>query len=181
MGTRSDIIVKRSDNMWKRIYCHWDGYLSHNGQILFDHYNSQEKAEALVALGDLSSLAEEIGTKHNFDWRSEPKFDRSKKMSQKTKQEYNKLSRQCNAYGRDRGETECDGYTGDSLSAVWPEKGTWTEFTYIWYDGNWYVADPDEGSQAAILLKDALAQNVKGANPIKSYVKAPWGVLAKRT
>lgn len=56
MGTRSDIIVHLADGTWKRIYCHWDGYLSHNGRILFESYNTQKKAEALVAPGDLSSL-----------------------------------------------------------------------------------------------------------------------------
>lgn len=67
MGTRSDIIVRRTDGSWKRIYCHWDGYLEHNGKILFEHYNSQELAEALVAPGDLSSLGEIVGEKHPFD------------------------------------------------------------------------------------------------------------------
>ena len=67
MSTRSDIIVQRADGKWHRIYCHSDGYLSHNGQILFDHYNSQAKAESLVQLGDLSLLGPEIGVKHPFE------------------------------------------------------------------------------------------------------------------
>ncbi len=47
MGTRSDIIVNRTDGKWARIYCHWDGYIEHKGKILFENYSSQEKAEAL--------------------------------------------------------------------------------------------------------------------------------------
>lgn len=73
MGTRSDIIVHRSDNTWARIYCHWDGHPEHNGTLLINHYNSQDQAEKLVALGDLSSLGQEIGQKHNFDYSSKLK------------------------------------------------------------------------------------------------------------
>jgi len=54
MGTRSRIGVMHGDNV-KSVYCHWDGYLEHNGVILQEHYDSA-KANQLVALGDLSSL-----------------------------------------------------------------------------------------------------------------------------
>ena len=33
MGTRSRIGVMHGDKV-KSVYCHWDGYLEHNGQIL---------------------------------------------------------------------------------------------------------------------------------------------------
>ena len=162
MGTRSDIIVHRADGSWKRIYCHWDGYLDHNGKILHDHYSSQERAEALVKEGDMSSLAPRCDKPrgHTFD---------------------SPVRGYCIYYGRDRGETEArNGVTGETLSAVWPEEGCWTEFTYVWDDGKWYVANPDEGSQTAIPLADALEADAKGENPIKSYVKAPWGVIGQR-
>lgn len=56
MATRSTIAVRHADNTVSQIYCHWDGYLEHNGKILQSHYASLELAEALVAGGDLSSL-----------------------------------------------------------------------------------------------------------------------------
>ena len=59
MGTRSRIGVMHGDVV-KSVYCHWDGYLEHNGQILLEHYDSA-KANNLVALGDLSSLGSVIG------------------------------------------------------------------------------------------------------------------------
>lgn len=138
MGTRSDIIAHLGNGQWKRIYCHWDGYLSHNGRILQDHYNSQKKAEALVKLGDLSSLAPK-NTKpkgHTFE---------------------NKIDGYCVYYGRDRGEEDCAGVVADTLSGAWPPADTWTEYTYIWDGGQWLFARPDEGSQTAIPLVDALA------------------------
>ena len=56
MATRSTIAVEHADGTVSQVYCHWDGYLSHNGQILVDHYDTQEKAEQLVSLGSMSSL-----------------------------------------------------------------------------------------------------------------------------
>jgi hypothetical protein len=64
MGTRSVIGVYHGGNA-KAVYCHWDGYLDHNGRILLDHYDSP-RANELVALGDLSSLRPEIGEQHPF-------------------------------------------------------------------------------------------------------------------
>ena len=56
MATRSTIAVEHADGTVSQVYCHWDGYLTHNGQILLDHYDTQEKAEQLVSLGSISSL-----------------------------------------------------------------------------------------------------------------------------
>ena len=60
MGTRSRIAVMHGP-VAKSVYCHWDGYLEHNGAILLEHYDSS-KANQLVALGDLSSLRPEMAS-----------------------------------------------------------------------------------------------------------------------
>ncbi len=156
MGTRSDIIVHRANGKWHRIYCHWDGYLSHNGRILFDHYTSQKAVEELVAPGDMSVLAPKC-TKpagHTFD---------------------NKVEGYCVYYGRDRGETDVAGNIGDSLQEVWPPEDTWTEFTYVWDDGKWWCADPDEGTQTLVDLGDLLT----GKRTLKPSVKAFGMVLGQ--
>lgn len=56
MSTRSTIAVEHADGTVSQVYCHYDGYLTHNGQILVDHYDTQKKAELLVFLGEMSSL-----------------------------------------------------------------------------------------------------------------------------
>ena len=56
MSTRSTIAVEHVDGTVSQVYCHYDGYVSHNGQILVDHYDTQKKAELLVFLGSMSSL-----------------------------------------------------------------------------------------------------------------------------
>ncbi len=157
MGTRSDNIVHRTDSKWARIYCHWDGYLEHNGKILFEHYNSQEQAEALVALGHLSSLAETIGKKHDFDWHMNLLTENRKRPeAEQLNREDQPEAKMCNFYGRDRGETEVDAKAFDSLNAAWPGDDCGTEFTYVFEKDRWYVGNPDEGSQSLVQLSDAL-------------------------
>jgi len=56
MATRSTIAVEHADGTVSQVYAHWDGYLTHNGQILVNHYDTQEKAEQLISLGSISSL-----------------------------------------------------------------------------------------------------------------------------
>ena len=58
MGTRSRVAVMHGD-VCKSVYCHYDGYLSYTGKILFEHYDST-KANALVARGDNSGVKQTI-------------------------------------------------------------------------------------------------------------------------
>lgn len=116
MGTRSRIGVFHGDNV-KSVYCHWDGYLDHNGRILLNHYDSA-KANQLVALGDLSVLHANIGEKHDFNERYEEG---------------------CTFYGRDRGETGVEWVThGDFQSFLEHCDNCGAEYYYIMKDGVWY-------------------------------------------
>ena len=56
MATRSNIRIDNGNGTFNAAYCHWDGYLSHNGQILLDHFNSEQGARKIVEAGDLRSL-----------------------------------------------------------------------------------------------------------------------------
>jgi hypothetical protein len=56
MGTRSTIALEFADGTVKQVYCHWDGYLSNNGQILLKHYQDPFKTRELLDEGDMSSL-----------------------------------------------------------------------------------------------------------------------------
>lgn len=122
MGTRSRIGVMHGDNC-KSVYCHWDGYLQHNGAILQEHYDSA-KANNLVALGDLSSLCPEIDAGNDSHSFEQPKAGVTI------------------FYGRDRGETgtefKTDATFEDFLSRV---DGCCGEWYYIMRDGVWYVGN----------------------------------------
>jgi len=74
MATRSRIAIETTDDsgnkVIKSIYCHFDGYASGVGKTLMDNYQDREKVEALISLGDISFLEEEITPTgpHSFDY-----------------------------------------------------------------------------------------------------------------
>jgi hypothetical protein len=129
MGTRSRIGVMHGDIV-KSIYCHWDGYLEHNGEILLKHYDSA-KANELVSLGDLSSLRPEIGEKHAFS-----QFD----LPKEEVEAFNKLTENwCTFYGRDRGEENVSWKVAHTFDEFLEQvESCWGEYYYIMKDGIWY-------------------------------------------
>lgn len=56
MGTRSAIGHELPSGKIKAVYCHWDGYPKHHLPILIKHYNTLEKAKALIKPGSMSTL-----------------------------------------------------------------------------------------------------------------------------
>ncbi len=130
MATRSSISIRNEDGSYTGIYCHWDGYLSNNGRILAEHYNTEEKIRQLMALGDVSSLAPEIGEKHAFDnphqWGT-PEHEAWNKS----------YGNWCTAYGRDRGEKNCEARTYHTLRDLLGRIGQ--EYDYLWENGQWLV------------------------------------------
>ena len=60
MATRSRIGMEQEDGSVKSIYCHFDGYPSHNGRILNESFKDHDKVKSLIDLGDISFLREEI-------------------------------------------------------------------------------------------------------------------------
>jgi hypothetical protein len=96
MATRSTIALEYADGTVEQVYCHWDGYLAHNGQMLQEHYSNPFILRDLIDLGDISSLRPTVGTKHAFS-RLEVPMDG---------EAYDKLYGDMTTfYGRDRGET----------------------------------------------------------------------------
>jgi len=114
MSTTSRIAVKIKDG-YRAIYCHWDGYTSYMYPMLIENYNSKEKAEELVSLGNASFIEKNIappkGEYHHFT---------------------NPYPETSVFYHRDRGEEFRSSFysTKDQLLKV-----DW--FVYIWEDGKW--------------------------------------------
>ena len=131
MGTRSRVGVMHG-TVCKSVYCHWDGYLEHNGQILQKHYDSA-KANQLVALGDISSLRSEIGEKHAFSKLEVPMDGEA----------YDKLyGNMTTFYGRDRGEEGCEWQVAHTFEEFLEQAdGCGAEFYYVMKDGVWYVGN----------------------------------------
>ncbi len=125
MGTRSRIGIERKDSSIESIYCHYDGYLEHNGLMLYEHYNSKEKVEELINLGDISVLYENI--------TPDPKLHHSFENSQENV---------VVAYTRDRKEKydynkSLYNETIDQYKDIC--KNSYLDFGYLYKDDKWYV------------------------------------------
>ena len=135
MGTRSMIGKLEADGTVTAIYCHWDGYAEGVGHTLMKHYRDVAKIDALMALGDLSSLGAEIGETHPFS-----RYDAfmSDAISEET---YNELyGNMCLSYARDRGELETRSKTYANID-VYAENALRDfggEFLYLYEDGFWH-------------------------------------------
>ena len=150
MGTHSRIGVMHGDKV-KSVYCHWDGYLEHNGQVLEQYYDSA-KANNLVALGDMSTLRPQIGEKHAFS-----QFD----LPPEEVEAYKELTRDwCTFYGRDRGEVSVWKVANTFEEFLDQADGCGAEYYYIMKDGVWYVGTTYENthplSKRLTLLSEAL-------------------------
>ena len=58
MSTRSIIAKQIGEDQYLTIFCHYNGYPDDNGARLVKHYNTPERVDALLALGDLEILRE---------------------------------------------------------------------------------------------------------------------------
>jgi hypothetical protein len=122
MGTRSTIAIQKTDGSVEQIYCHWDGYIEHNGAILKTYYKTPAEVKRLISYGDLSSLGmrvEPINDYHSFDT---PEKDT------------------CVYYGRDRGEPNTSFRKFEDMT--WFRlNGQWEEFDYLYVEATqqWHL------------------------------------------
>jgi hypothetical protein len=155
MGTRSRIGVMHGD-LVKSVYCHWDGYLAHNGKILNEYYTSAQ-ANELVALGDLSSLRSSIGVEHAFSH-----YD-----TEMNQEEYFKLYGEMTTfYGRDRGEENTEFKVAHTFAEFLEQcDNCAAEYYYIMKDGVWYVGTTYDNmhpwSKTLTVLTEAIASEEK--------------------
>jgi len=123
MATRSNIAYKTPEGKIRSIYCHWDGYPEHNGEMLRRYYTEARKIAQLIELGSLSSLQPNVfpvGEGHSFD---------------------NAQDDVCVFYGRDRGETGVETREYDDIPS-WIED--MEEYAYLWNGKEWLVNDHGE-------------------------------------
>lgn len=126
MATRSNIGILHADGSGEMVYCHWDGYPSHNGAKLLERYQDVSKIRELINLGSLSTLGAEIGKKHDFDTHG--KDMQSEKW--------------CLFYGRDRGEDQVSAIKFKNVNEVLG-KSVMEEYLYLYSEaeGIWYYSD----------------------------------------
>lgn len=132
MSTRSLICKELDDGQYYGVYCHSDGYLTHNGAMLLDHYSDRKKVDELLSFGDMSRLNKKIHPDptrpHSFD------YDKQQEDV-------------CVFYGRDRGETDI----GAQIISLEDAKNSWCEYMYIFdKDGVWKYYDLSLGDETCL-------------------------------
>lgn len=139
MSTRSRIAIEH-DGKFESIYCHNDGYLGYVGRKLQEHYDNPVKVRALMKLGDISSLGDDLKPEgvQKFDDITDGKF--------------------CRPYSL-RGE-DCPSQFDDTLKQLYERtENCWGEFLYVYmkdYDGiySWFVWEIGERNRLDVALKE---------------------------
>lgn len=126
MSTRS-VIASTSNGITRAIYCHYDGYPSHVGAILVNYYTDSATIDALMSLGDISSLGERVvpndGEAHSFD---------------------NRAHGVTTAYHRDRGEDLSPASEHDPGAFMVSPPDRCQDYTYL-HDGDKWLVEMDSG------------------------------------
>lgn len=107
----------------KSIYCHFDGYLQGVGNQLKENYDTREKVDEVIALGDISYLAEKLVPRghHTFDIPEEGVTV---------------------AYHRDRGEAFHQGSHSTQKDYF---RRSYEQYVYLFTEaGDWLISDGRE-------------------------------------
>lgn len=139
MATRSTIAILETSGVVKQIYCHWDGYIEHNGRHLKLYYKTPELVKELISHGDMSVLNPNINPTgaHSFN---KPEAG------------------VCVYYGRDRGEsnTEFRVYRDWDYFRFDRQK---EEYDYLFVEAEckWYLLGPKAQKNTFLTELDNLA------------------------
>lgn len=142
MSTRSNIAIQRRNKQVEVIYCHCDGYLSHNGKMLLEHYTDLDKINSLIELGNISFLDKyiepiETDKEHSF---------------------YNPQKEVVVAYGRDRNEEEQQKRVYKDIGDYLDNIGWDIEYAYIYKEeeNQWYYINFHINDSVRLLTKQVI-------------------------
>lgn len=140
MATRSRIGVVQKDGKVISIYCHNDGYCSGVGDDLFRYHNTEEKANQLMGLGDISSLHESLVPLVEAPARMH--WDNSKPAPMIPADKHHFDNPQAGvtvAYHRDRAEP-FRRQTHDNIDD-YNQHASFESYNYLFKDSRWFVMD----------------------------------------
>lgn len=122
MSTRSRIGIENPDGTIRSVYSHFDGYLAGVGAILLEHYQSREKINGLLDLGDISSLG----------WDYDPEFAKKNwEHTKMTEEEKEKQARMTLPY-KDRGEDAPARIDKNEEEFISKAGKCFEEYIYLW-------------------------------------------------
>ena len=138
MSTRCRIGIENKDGTITSIYCHHDGYPEVVGEILVNHYTTEEKIRKLLELGDMSSLGTEP-VENLRGWET-PKAGTADWLKA-----YMELhpENQCVIY-KTRGE-DCPAKTHKDIEEYQRHsRDCWGEYAYLFKNNEWFVLEYDD-------------------------------------
>jgi hypothetical protein len=113
MATRGRIGIQLKNGSILSVYSHWDNYPEWAGKKLKEHFNTREKAAALIDGGDISSL----WTDKDWDGKE---------------QEYGTL------YYEGRGDVDTEPNLDNSFQAfIGSVNDSWCDYAYLFTNGEW--------------------------------------------
>ncbi len=117
-----------------------DGYLEHTGAVLLEHYDTPEKVDKLLDLGDIQCLYK------NLDWPEGTSYVPGKVNGDVTV-----------AFGRDYGETETEAVILSLAQLDSPE--SWNEYIYIFTDADkWVYFEAGMSEYGLLDLRDSVSR-----------------------
>ncbi|HTA27947.1 MAG TPA: hypothetical protein VK809_09165 [Bacteroidia bacterium] len=142
MSTRSRIgVLQEKTGKVKSVYCHSDGYLTGVGQTLLTDFNTYERANAIIALGDLSALHKNLDPLPEAPYAYH--FSEGEPEILKT-HSFDRPQRDVTiAYHRDRKE-KLMRQINSTLEEFY-EKANFQAYNYLFKDGKWNVMSESLG------------------------------------
>lgn len=139
MSTRCYIAKQVGPDQYRTIFCHFDGYLAYVGALLAEHYDTEEKLDRLLDVGDIDVLY--------------PQLDPNPDSPHSAENPQKGVTR---AYGRDYGDTDSEAKI-KSLQELDDEEG-WIEYVYVFTEnGQWKYFHNGQSQEGLHDLKSALA------------------------
>ena len=151
MSTRCRIGIENKDGTITSIYCHHDGYPEVVGEILVNHYKTEEKIRKLLELGDMSSLGTEpVENLRGWEMPKAGTADWLKAYMESHSEN------QCVIY-KTRGE-DCPAKTHKDIEEYQRHsRDCWGEYAYLFKNNEWFVLEYDDAelkSVERVLEKD---------------------------
>ncbi len=140
MSTRCRIGIQNKDGTITSIYCHHDGYPKGVGEVLVNHYKTEEKIRKLLELGDMSSIGTEPVDNPNA-WKTPGE---GAILGGNWNELWQKLhpDNMCDTYAS-RGEDAPASTDATEDDYVKRTKDCWGEYAYLFKDGKWFITDTE--------------------------------------
>ena len=132
MSTRSLICIQKGNEIDSK-YCHWDGYPSNNGVLLFENYKEEHEVEELLVNDEyISSLGDTVET--------------TKYGGEQNNQSYSR-------------EDNIQLFLEEDL--INDAENCWADYIYLFKNGEWYVAECYEDTKKVgfVLLEVVLGND----------------------